>query len=84
MRMENDRFIRIARLRDERKLQKLVAQSREELSAIHRKLNAAVYPLSNLPNRRHHWPIGNAISAIGLAQQILRDIDWGIEPKEKK
>ena len=54
---------------------KLILDSREELSTISRKLDKVTFPLSTAPELKFTWQLAHAISAIKLAQCILRDID---------
>jgi hypothetical protein len=56
-------------------LDRVVGRSRDQLSAIGSKLTRAVFPLSSLPEKRHHQQIAHAITAISLAQGILRDVE---------
>ena len=56
-------------------LDRLVGRSRERLCEIGSDLTRAVFPLSNLPENRHHQQIAHAITAISLAQGILRDVE---------
>jgi len=57
------------------RLDPLVGQAIDRLCKLSSELTRKVYPLSSLPEKRHHWQIAHAISAINLAQCILRDIE---------
>jgi hypothetical protein len=52
----------------------LVGRSRDRLCKIGSDLTREIFPLSSLPDKRHHQQIAHAISAINLAQGILRDV----------
>jgi hypothetical protein len=56
-------------------LDPLVGRAIDRLCKLSSELTRKVYPLSSLPEKRHHWQIAHAISAINLAQCILRDIE---------
>jgi len=56
-------------------LDPLVGRAADRLCKLSSELTSKVYPLSSLPEKRHHWQIAHAISAINLAQCILRDIE---------
>lgn len=60
-------------------LEDYIRISLRQLSNIRSRLTQAVFPLSNLPNNKHHQQIAHAITAISLAQQILLDVDQGKE-----
>jgi len=57
------------------RLDPLVGRARDRLCKLSSELTRKVYPLSSLPEKRHHWQIAHAIYAIKLAQCILRDIE---------
>ena len=68
-------------------LDHLISRSRDRLSKIGSDLTWAIFPLSSLPEKRHHRQIAHAITAISHAQGILRDVEANVPAhlrKEKK
>lgn len=58
--------------KEDKELVDLINKYREALSKITSALTEEIYPLS--VSKQWQWQVGNAISAIKLAQCILRDI----------
>ena len=57
------------------KHKKMIKNAREKLGDIRRELNGEFFPLSYLPENENINRVEYAVTAIGLAMAVLRDIE---------